>query len=136
MVYGVSVLAIQEWERLKAMGLANAAGLVSSHHVVCLLEWVQAAGADLTLVEALQGSPLEPNESLATALPSIFVFDTSGRAFLSRSAPRKSTGPGKNRHELTRSAECQGANRCLETESILGTNRGSCVQHVALLHIL
>jgi hypothetical protein len=82
MLYLVSLL--QEWDRMKAMGLANAAGLVGSHQVVCLLDCVQAAGADLTLVEALQGSALDPNDSLATALPGIFVFDTSGRAFLSR----------------------------------------------------
>lgn len=69
---------------MTAIGLANAAGLVGSHQVVCLLDWVQAARADLTLVEALQGSALDPNDSLATALPGIFVFDTSGRAFLSR----------------------------------------------------
>ncbi|KAL0041632.1 hypothetical protein WJX79_010152 [Trebouxia sp. C0005] len=79
-----SQLCLQEWDRMKATGLANAAGLVGSHQVVCLLDWVQAAGADLTLVEALQGSALDPNHSLATALPGIFVFDTSGRAFLSR----------------------------------------------------
>ncbi|DBB08447.1 TPA: hypothetical protein ACH3X3_15276 [Trebouxia sp. C0006] len=79
-----SQLCLQEWDRMKAMGLANAAGLMGSHQVVCLLDWVQAAGADLTLVEALQGSALDPNDSLATALPGIFVFDTSGRAFLSR----------------------------------------------------
>ena len=57
---------------------------MGSHQVVCLLSWVQAAGADLTLVEALQGSALDPNDSLATALPGIFVFETSGKAFLSR----------------------------------------------------
>ncbi len=69
---------------MKMMGLANAAGLVGSHHVACLLDWVHAAGADLTLVEALQGSARDPNDSLATALPGVFLFDTSGKAFLSR----------------------------------------------------
>ena len=79
-----SVGLIQEWDRMKMMGLANAAGLAGSQQVVCLVDWVHAAGADLTLVEALQGSALDPNDSLATALPGIFVFDHSGTAFLSR----------------------------------------------------
>ena len=66
------------------MGLASVAGLVGSHQVACLQDWVQAASADLVLVEALQGSPLDPDHSLATALPGVFVFDTSGMPSLSR----------------------------------------------------
>lgn len=73
---------------MKPLGLAEAAGLVGSHQVACLQDWLQAAAADLTLVEALQGTPLDPNHSLATALPGIFVFDPSGRPFLSRYASK------------------------------------------------
>lgn len=68
------------------MGLASAAGLVGSHQVACLQDWVQAANADLLLVEALLGKPLDPNDSLATALPGIFVFDSFGKPFLARYA--------------------------------------------------
>lgn len=66
------------------MGLASAAGLLGSHQVACLQDWVQAANADLVLVEALLGSPLDPDHSLATALPGIVVFDTFGKPLLSR----------------------------------------------------
>lgn len=75
---------LQEWQRLEEMGLANAAGLVGSAQVACLQDWVQAANADFLLVEALLGTPLDPHHSLATALPGIFVFGTSGKPFLSR----------------------------------------------------
>ena len=78
------LICLQEWQRLESVGLASAAGLLGSHQVACLQEWVQAANADLVLVEALLGSPLDPNHSLATALPGIFVFDISGKPFLSR----------------------------------------------------
>ncbi|KAL3163087.1 hypothetical protein ABBQ32_009505 [Trebouxia sp. C0010 RCD-2024] len=70
------------------MGLANAAGLVGSAQVACLQDWVQAANADFLLVEALLGTPLDPHHSLATALPGIFVFGTSGKPFLSRPVQR------------------------------------------------
>ena len=66
------------------MGLASAAGLVSSHQLACLQDWVQAANADLVLVEALLGSPLDPDQSVATALPGVFVYNSSGKPFLSR----------------------------------------------------
>lgn len=75
---------LQEWHRLESVGLASAAGLVGSHQVACLQNWVQAANADLVLVEALLGSPLDPSQPLATALPGVFVYDTSGKPFLSR----------------------------------------------------
>ena len=71
---------------MKSLGLAEAAGLAGSHQVACLQDWVQAAGADLTLVQALQGAPLDPNHSLATVLPGIFNFSPSGKPFLSRYA--------------------------------------------------
>lgn len=66
------------------MGWVTAAGLVGSAQVARLQDWVQAANADFLLVEALLGTPLDPNHSLATALPGIFNFDTSGKPFLSR----------------------------------------------------
>ena len=74
---------VQEWDRMKAMGLVSAAGLVGSHQAQRLTAWACTAGADLTLVEALRGFPLDPAETLASALPGIFV-DVSGRIFLSR----------------------------------------------------
>lgn len=75
---------LQEWQRLESVGLANTAGLAGSTQVACLQDWVQAANADFLLVEALLGTPLDPHHSLATALPGIFVLDTSGKPFLSR----------------------------------------------------
>ena len=65
------------------MGLVSAAGLVGSHQAQRLTAWARTAEADLTLVEALQGFPLDPAETLANALPGIFV-NVSGCIFLSR----------------------------------------------------
>ena len=68
---------------MKTMGLVSAAGLLNNQQAESLTAWVRTAGADLTLVEALQGSSLHPTESLAIALPGIFT-QVSGRDFLSR----------------------------------------------------
>ena len=67
-----------------ALGLAASAELESSQDVVALHAWVQTAGADLKLAEALMGSPLGPDDPIDAHLPSTFVFDAASQAFIAR----------------------------------------------------
>lgn len=67
-----------------ALGLAASAELETSPDVAALHAWVQTAGADLKLAEAFLGVALGPDEPLDAQVPSLFVFDAAGQAFVTR----------------------------------------------------
>ncbi|KAK9816451.1 hypothetical protein WJX72_000489 [[Myrmecia] bisecta] len=75
---------LQEWDKMARNGLTVEAGIHNSLQVACLEQWAKTAEADLLLVEALLGAPLQPTQQLADVLPSVVVYDVRGNAFLTR----------------------------------------------------
>ena len=66
---------LQEWERLRALGLTAGLNEDDQLNVHCLDAWCRVAAADMLLLEALRGAPLQPLQPLAEVLPQAVSFD-------------------------------------------------------------
>ena len=66
---------VQEWARLRRLGLTDAWGGEECLEADCLEGWSRAAAADLVLAEALRGEPVGPRQPLAEVLPLAVQYD-------------------------------------------------------------
>ncbi len=68
---------LQEWERLRNLGMTAGLGEDDCLDLQCLEAWWRAASADLLLLEALLGRPLPPCQPLGEALTQAVSVDPS-----------------------------------------------------------
>ena len=80
---------MQEWERLRQLGMTCGLGEDDQLDLQCLEAWCRAAAADMLLLETLRGAPLLPLQPLGEVLPQAVGLDPgSGMPALLRPAGR------------------------------------------------